>query len=155
MTGHRLDQGHYRFDNTLIHLPAHPSATDPARINAVVDWELSTLGDPLADLALALVYWHDLGDTERELIPVALGVTAHEGFPTALEFAHDYATRTGRDLGQLPFHLGLAAMKLAAILEGVHARHTAGHTVSGGYGDMSEAVPTLVTRGLRWLGLAD
>ena len=55
-----------------------PSAHDMVRehrVLAVIDWELSTLGDPLADLGLALTYWHDLGDAERELIPVAVGVT--------------------------------------------------------------------------------
>jgi aminoglycoside phosphotransferase (APT) family kinase protein len=140
--------GDYRVDNTVVDLG--PSATAP-RIVAVLDWELSTLGEPVADLALAMTYWHDRGDDERASIPVAVGVTAHAGFPTAAEVAQRYAARTGRDLDQLPFYLGLAGMKLAVILEGVVARHRGGHTVSGGYDRLGDAVPALVARGLRAL----
>jgi aminoglycoside phosphotransferase (APT) family kinase protein len=139
--------GDYRLDNTIVDL-----AGPEPRIVAVVDWELSTLGDPLADLGLALTYWHDHGDTERAGIPVATGVTAHEGFPTGAEFAEAYARRTGRDLGALPFYLALAAMKLAVVLEGVHARYVGGHTVSAGYEGVGDAVPALVARGLQLVG---
>jgi aminoglycoside phosphotransferase (APT) family kinase protein len=136
--------GDYRLDNTIVELTG-----SAPRIAAVVDWELSTLGDPLADLGLALTYWHDPGDAERGAIPVAAGVTAHEGFPTGREFAEAYARRTGRDLDALPFYLALGAMKLAVVLEGVHARYVGGHTVSAGYEGVAEAVPALVARGLR------
>jgi aminoglycoside phosphotransferase (APT) family kinase protein len=139
--------GDYRLDNTIVDL------TGPSpRIAAVVDWELSTLGDPLADLGLALTYWHDHGDDERASIPVAVGVTAHEGFPAGREFAEAYARRTGRDLTELPFYLALAAMKLAVVLEGVHARYVGGHTVSAGYEGVGDAVPALVARGLELPG---
>jgi aminoglycoside phosphotransferase (APT) family kinase protein len=139
--------GDYRLDNTIVDL------TGPSpRIAAVVDWELSTLGDPLADLGLALTYWHDHGDDERASIPVAVGVTAHEGFPSGREFAEAYAVRTGRDLTELPFYLALAAMKLAVVLEGVHARYVGGHTVSAGYEGVGDAVPALVARGLELTG---
>lgn len=152
--------GDYRVDNTVVDLGPDDLdlGTDglgPAarpRIVAVLDWELSTLGEPVADLALAMTYWHDRDDDERASIPVAVGVTAHEGFPTAAEVAERYAARTGRDLDQLPFYLGLAGMKLAVILEGVVARHRGGHTVSGGYDQLGDAVPALVARGLRALG---
>ena len=163
--------GDYRLDNTVVNLgsadsvgsagsvgtadaresPGSTGSTDEPRIVAVLDWELSTLGEPLADLALAMTYWHDRGDDERAAIPVAVGVTTHEGFPTATELAQDYARLTGRDLAQLPFFLGLAGMKLAVILEGVMARHRGGHTVSGGYDRVGDAVPALVARGLRAL----
>jgi aminoglycoside phosphotransferase (APT) family kinase protein len=140
--------GDYRIDNTVVDL--RPAAGP--RIVAVLDWELSTLGEPVADLALAMTYWHDRGDEQRASIPVAVGVTALEGFPTAAELAERYSERTGRDLDQLPFYLGLANMKLAVILEGVVARHRGGHTVSGGYDQLGDAVPELVARGLRTLG---
>jgi aminoglycoside phosphotransferase (APT) family kinase protein len=139
--------GDYRLDNTILDLTG-----DKPRIAAVVDWELSTLGDPLADLGLALTYWHDPGDDERARIPVAVGVTAHEGFPSGREFAEAYARRTGRDLTELPFYLALAAMKLAVVLEGVHARYVGGHTVSAGYEGVGDAVPALVARGLELTG---
>ncbi|MFF5229678.1 phosphotransferase family protein [Dactylosporangium sp. NPDC000521] len=144
-TGSALVHGDYRLDNTVVDL------TGPARITAVLDWELCTLGDPLADLGVALSYWHDPGDDERGLIPVAAGVTAHEGFPRTHELAERYARLTGRDLTTLPFHLALASMKLAVILEGVHARFLGGKTVTAGYDDVGDAVPVLVARGLRRL----
>jgi aminoglycoside phosphotransferase (APT) family kinase protein len=138
--------GDFRLDNTIFTLGDRP------QIRSVLDWELSTLGDPLADLAMTMTYWHDLGDDERAQIPVAVGVTAHEGFPTADQFAEQYAGLTGRDLGQLPFYLAFSAMKLAVILEGVHARYQGGHTISDGYENAGTAVPFLVARGLRHLG---
>jgi aminoglycoside phosphotransferase (APT) family kinase protein len=137
--------GDFRLDNTIFTLGDRP------QIRCVLDWELSTLGDPLADLAMAMTYWHDVGDDERAQIPVAVGVTAHEGFPTADEFADRYAGLTGRSLDQLPFYLAFSAMKLAVILEGVHARYQGGHTISDGYETAGTAVPFLVARGLRQL----
>jgi aminoglycoside phosphotransferase (APT) family kinase protein len=137
--------GDYRLDNTIV------DTTGPARIAAVLDWELSTIGDPIADLALMLTYWHDLGDDERATIPVAAGITALPGFPTGAQVAERYAGLTGSDLRTLPFHLALGAMKLAVILEGVHARFLGGQTVSRGYEAAGPAVPMLVARGLRLL----
>ncbi len=136
--------GDFRLDNTLVDL----SGPTP-RIAAVLDWELSTLGDPLADLGLTLVYWHDPGDTERSAIPVAAGLTAHPGFPTAEQLAAGYAERSGADLSALPYYVAFGCLKLAIILEGVHARYLSGRTVGEGYDTVGAAVPLLVARGLR------
>lgn len=140
--------GDFRIDNTVVSL-ASPAAP---RIAAVLDWELSTLGDPLADLAVTLSYWHDPGDTERAKIPVSAGLTDKPGFPTAAALASAYAARTGRDLSNLSFYLALAWMKLAVICEGVHARYLGGQTVGAGYDRVGPAVPLLAARGLRELG---
>ena len=137
--------GDYRLDNTVVSLP--PGR--PPRIAAVLDWELSTLGDPLADLATMLSYWHDPGDVERSEIPVSVGLTDKPGFPSAASLAAVYAARTGRDLGNLSFYLALAWMKLAVICEGVHARYLGGQTVGEGYEKVGPAVPLLAARGLR------
>lgn len=139
--------GDYRLDNTVVSLS--PGGTP--RIAGVLDWELSTLGDPLADLATTLSYWHDPGDVERGDIPVAAGLTDKPGFPTARSLAEAYAARTGRALDNLPFYMALAWMKLAVICEGVHARYLGGQTVGAGYEKVGPAVPLLAARGLRAL----
>lgn len=144
-SGCTIVHGDYRLDNTIIDNTGWP------RIAAVLDWELSTLGDPLADLGLMLTYWHDLGDDERAQVPVAAGVTAKPGFPTGRELAEIYAARTGRHLDNLPFYLALGAMKLAVILEGVHARYLGGQSLGEGYESAEPAVPILAARGLRTL----
>jgi aminoglycoside phosphotransferase (APT) family kinase protein len=69
-SGAAIVHGDYRLDNTIIDL-----SPDVPSLVAVLDWELSTLGDPLADLAMTLTYWHDRGDFERGKIPVAAGLT--------------------------------------------------------------------------------
>ena len=141
--------GDFRLDNTVVSL----ASPDAPRIAAVLDWELSTLGDPLADLAVTLSYWHDPGDTERGMIPVGKpGLTDKPGFPTSHMLASEYAARTGRDLGNLAFYMALAWMKLAVIAEGVHARYLGGQTVGAGYDRVGPAVPLLAARGLRELG---
>jgi aminoglycoside phosphotransferase (APT) family kinase protein len=139
--------GDFRLDNTVVSL-AEPGAP---RIAAVLDWELSTLGDPLADLAVTLSYWHDPGDTERGHIPVSAGLTDKPGFPAAAGLAQAYALRSGRDLRDLSFYMALAWMKLAVICEGVHARYLGGQTVGPGYEKVEPAVPMLAARGLRAL----
>ncbi|GAA0267871.1 phosphotransferase family protein [Cryptosporangium japonicum] len=132
-----LVHGDYRLDNMIVR---------GTRVAAVVDWELSTLGDPLADLALTLLYWGDDGTVSS-----AGGVTGHPGFPTADEFAAAYATRTGRSLELLPLYRAFAAFKLAVILEGVHARYLAGGTVGDGYARAGSAVGELASRALALL----
>jgi aminoglycoside phosphotransferase (APT) family kinase protein len=146
-SGVAIVHGDFRLDNTIVDLAVGWAP----RIAAVLDWELSTLGDPLADLAVTLSYWQDRDDPERDQIPVSLGLTNKPGFPSSREVASAYADRTGRDLGNLPFYMGLALMKLAIICEGVHARYLGGQTVGEGYDRVGPAVPLLVARGLRML----
>jgi aminoglycoside phosphotransferase (APT) family kinase protein len=107
--------GDYRLDNVIL---------DPeGEIAAVVDWELCTLGDPLADVGLLLVYWAEEGD---ELLPLFEPATMAPGFIGREAVRARYAERSGRDLGEIDFYVALGYWKLAIILEGVFARYTAG-----------------------------
>jgi aminoglycoside phosphotransferase (APT) family kinase protein len=107
--------GDYRLDNLIL----SPAGT----VAAVLDWELCTLGDPLADLGLLMVYWSDPGD---DVLPLDSTVTALPGFPRGPEVADAYARRSGRDLSELDYYVAFGYWKLAAILEGVYARSAAG-----------------------------
>ncbi|GAA2834338.1 phosphotransferase family protein [Nonomuraea rubra] len=139
-----LVHGDYRLDNTLLRL-------GDLEIAAVVDWEMSTLGDPLADLGLTLTYWHDRGDDERASIPVAGDVTVAPGFMNAAEFAAHYTKVSGRDISDLGFYVAFGNFKLAVIVEGIHARFRQGKTVGEGFDRIGAAVPTLIARAHRML----
>ena len=107
--------GDYRLDNMIL----SPSG----EVAAVVDWELCTLGDPLADVGLLMVYWGEEGD---ELVPLMRPATMAPGFPNREDVKARYAERSGRDLSEIDFYVALGLWKLAIILEGVYARYAAG-----------------------------
>ena len=111
----RVVHGDYRLDNVVL--------SPAGEVRAVLDWELCTLGDPLADVGLLLVYWTEAGE---DAPPLGSAPTALPGFPSRAELAGAYAGRSGRDLGELAFYLAFGYWKLAVILEGVLARHQAG-----------------------------
>ena len=114
--------GDYRLDNMIL----SPSG----EVAAVVDWELCTLGDPLADVGMLLVYWSQAGD---DFMPLFAPATIAPGFPKRDDVRERYAERSGRDLSQIDFFVALGFWKLAIILEGVYARYA-----SGQYGKTDE-----------------
>ncbi len=114
--------GDYRLDNMIL--------SPGGEVAAVVDWELCTLGDPLADVGMLLVYWSEAGD---DFMPLFAPATIADGFPKREDVKRRYAERSGRDLGQIDFFVALGYWKLAIILEGVYARYAA-----GGYGKTDE-----------------
>jgi len=111
--------GDFRLDNVIL-------SPDLAEVRAVLDWEMSTLGDPVADLAVALVYWTEDADGLRGQVPVAQRLTAGPGFWTRSRIVDTYADLTGRDLAHLPFCLVLACYKLAVIMESLNFRNRMG-----------------------------
>jgi aminoglycoside phosphotransferase (APT) family kinase protein len=116
--------GDYRLDNAIV---------DPGdgKIRAILDWELCTLGDPLADVGMLLMYWTEAGD---EVSPLFWAPTTAPGFPGRKEVAARYADRSGRDLADIDYFVALALWKAAVILEGVYARYA-----SGAYGETDES----------------
>jgi aminoglycoside phosphotransferase (APT) family kinase protein len=140
-----LVHGDFRIDNMLIDPAPRP------RIMAVVDWEMSTLGDPLADLGLSLVYWTQAG--EADVLPPSGGatVTTARGFATRDEVAARYASLTGRDLSRLDYYMAFGCFKLAVVLEGINARFLQHKTVGEGFEREGQAVPMLIERAHRLL----
>lgn len=140
-SGAAIVHGDFRVDNTIL------APDDPATVRAVVDWEMATLGDPLADLAVHLAY------RDPEFAPVLGGAAASTSarMPARDELAQRYATTSARDLGDLGFHLGLAYFKIAVIAEGIHARHLRGDTRGDGFATVGRATAPLAAAGLRAL----
>jgi aminoglycoside phosphotransferase (APT) family kinase protein len=145
-----LVHGDFRLDNVLVTVASRPAIT------AVVDWEMATIGDPLADLGLTLVYWTDPGE-EGWLNPatgasgppargVSTDATASPGFLSRAEFAAGYAERTGRDISRIGYYVAFGYFKLAVVLEGINARYLQHQTVGEGFDQDGLAVPTLVAR---------
>jgi len=112
--------GDYRLDNMIL--------SPAGEVAAVVDWELCTLGDPLADVGMLIVYWAEAGD---ELVPLADMPTTAAGFPGRREVKARYAERSGRDLSEIDFYVALAYWKLAIILQGIIYRVSAGQYGAG------------------------
>ncbi len=129
--------GDYRLDNTML------APDDPGHIVAVLDWEMATLGDPLADLGLFLVYWSRDDDAQ-----VGAAIDPAAGFATRSDVVERYAKQSGRDVSQLDFYEVLAAYKLAIILEGIHARFVMGKTLGDGFEHIGGLVEAIAQRAL-------
>jgi len=118
--------GDYRFDNTVL--------GDEHRVLAVLDWELCTTGDAVADFAWSLLYWADPGDECPFLVS---SPTLAPAFPRRADVAERYATRSGRSLDALGWYTVFGYWKMACIVEGVHARYLRGGSGGGASGDPS------------------
>ncbi|MEV6103558.1 phosphotransferase family protein [Streptomyces sp. NPDC051940] len=131
--------GDFKLDNVLV------GADD--RIAAVLDWEMSTLGDPLSDLGLLAMY------SSREAGPgAAIASTGSApGHPPVTEMIERYAAGSGRDVSAIAWYCAFAYFKLAVIAEGIHYRFTLGQTVGAGFDGIGELVPMLIGHGLTTL----
>ena len=131
-----LVHGDYRLDNVLV--------DEADEITAVLDWEMSTLGDPLTDLGL-LVMYTELAGAGGGIIPAA--ATA-PGYPTARELVDRYAAQCGRDVSGLGWYVAFASFKLAVVAEGIHFRYQQGKTLGKGFERAGEMGAILVDHGL-------
>ena len=130
-----LVHGDFRLGNVL----CEPG---PVRVSALLDWELATLGDPLADVGYLAATWSEPGSPGNalELSPV----TRSPGFPSRAGLVERYAARSGRDLEGLRWYMGLALWKGAIFLEGNYRRLIAGTTDDPYYRGLDEGVPALL-----------
>jgi aminoglycoside phosphotransferase (APT) family kinase protein len=131
--------GDYRVDNVIV------DTRDAGRIAAVVDWEMATLGDPLADLGMLVMYWGRPGEPHPSGVHA---ITALPGFPTRDEVVALYAEASGIDVAELGFYVAFAHFKLAVIVEGIVTRHRRGETVGEGFDELVRIPPVLAARGL-------
>lgn len=114
--GVAIVHGDYRLDNTVL--------DDKGNVIAILDWEICTLGDPLADLGLLSVYWAEPEDGDPALIGVA--PTTLPGFARRAELVARYAEASGRDVSAVPYYRAFGFWKLACILQGVYVRYAGG-----------------------------
>ncbi|WP_328600815.1 phosphotransferase family protein [Actinomadura physcomitrii] len=131
--------GDVKLDNVLV------SARDPARIVALLDWEMATLGDTLADVGIMLSFWDVPG---AEPNPITRGLATLDGFPSRGEMVGRYADRCGIERPETDWYTIFADFKVAVILEGIRARHAGGATVGQGFDGIAEMVEPLLHRAL-------
>ncbi|HJR44790.1 MAG TPA: phosphotransferase family protein [Actinomycetota bacterium] len=134
--------GDYKLDNVMF----DPDV--PPRLIAILDWEMSTLGDPLADVGWMASFWRDPEDPTDDLFSRQAAVTASPGFQRRKDLIARYADATGRDVSNLGWYVVLAIWKLAILLEGSYARHLAGMTDDPFFAEMEQGVPLLARRAL-------
>lgn len=139
-----LLHGDYRLDNVRV-----DATGGTAVITGVLDWEMATLGDPLADLGLFVLYMRRVGGEDD---PISGGALTAPGFPPVERLVERYAERTGADVSGLDWYVALASFKLAVVLEGIHVRFTRGGTVGAGFERIGALVGPLVRGGLDALG---
>ncbi|HEY7125474.1 MAG TPA: phosphotransferase family protein [Ktedonobacterales bacterium] len=137
-TGAALIHNDFKLNNML--LDEH----DLSRASAVLDWEMTTIGDPLLDLAITLGYWVQPDDPEdlRTILPV---VTTLPGFISRAQFMDIYAEKTGHDLSDMHFYLTFAYFKLAVILQQIYARWRRGQTQDERFGFFGTRIASLVS----------
>jgi aminoglycoside phosphotransferase (APT) family kinase protein len=131
--------GDYKLDNAIF------DAEPPARLAAIVDWEMATLGAPLADVGLLSATYVEAGDEPDDVLGFS-PATRLPGCPTRAELAERYARRSGRDVDQLDWYEALAMWKIAILLEGSYKRYLAGTTADPFFAQLADGVPRLAAR---------
>lgn len=146
-TAPALLHGDYHLDNTLL-VPT-PAGV---RVNAIIDWEMSTIGDPLVDLGLLLAFWGP-DRPARPAMPKVQGISRGSGAPTRAELAERYARVSGRCVEHLDWYMALAFFKLAAIVEGAYTQYLDGALDSAYARSLEVEVPALLAEAAGFAGL--
>ena len=140
-TAAALIHNDYKYDNVIL------DANDITRIKGVLDWEMCTIGDPLADLGTTLAYWFDAADPVAAQLNSS-GPTALPGSFTREELAQRYARKTGLDVTQIAFYLTFARFKLAVIVQQIYFRYHQGLTKDERFATMPAAIHSLLQSAL-------
>ena len=140
-SGAALIHNDYKYDNVVV------AADDVSRIVGVLDWEMATIGDPLADLGTTLAYWVDPGDPE-ELQKIRWCPSTYPGSMTRTQLLERYASETGRDVSHMAFYLVLARFKLAVIVQQIYFRYHQGLTKDPRFRSMPDTVRILLRAAL-------
>lgn len=141
-SGACLVHNDYKYDNLVL------DPADPARIVAVLDWEMATVGDPLLDVGTALGYWVEAGDPPA-FRTLGLGMTALPGNLTRAELWARYLARSGRSMRPMAFYHAFGVFKIAVIAQQIFARYRKGLTTDARFARLGEAVGLLATMGER------
>jgi len=126
----------FKLDNVML------DYADPSKVVAVLDWEMCTVGDPLADLGLLLCYWAEKGDPEARRESIS-PVTTEPGWMTRREIVQRYAEKSGRDLSGIAFYETFALFKIAVVLQQIYIRYLKGQTHDERFKDFDRRVAGL------------
>ncbi len=132
-SGAALIHNDFKYDNLVL------DPGEQARVIAVLDWEMATIGDPLMDLGTSLGYWVD-PDDPPELRQLALSPTLLPGNPTRRELVERYAAASGREVGDPVFYYVYGLFKIAVIVQQIYARYRAGHTTDPRFARLIDGV---------------
>jgi aminoglycoside phosphotransferase (APT) family kinase protein len=130
----------YKLNNAMF------SFEDPTKMVGLFDWEMTTVGDPLADVGAAMSYWIEKDDPD--LLSKGPGkepVTVNDGFYTRQQFVEEYAKKSGRDLSEIHFYTTFAYFKLAVICQQIYYRYKQGQTQDQRFRDLHVFVKSLIT----------
>lgn len=136
----------YKFNNVMF-------SEDLKRMVGLFDWEMTTVGDPLADLGVAMSYWTQADDSN--LVKFGLGeppITAHDGFFKRSEFIDLYSKKSGRDIRDMNFYLTFAHFKLAVIVQQIYFRYKKGQTQDIRFSKFNNNVKSLMINGTQIIG---
>lgn len=139
---HSIVQGDYKLDNVIF------SAGSPARLAAILDWEMATIGDPLADLGWMLSFWRERTDAPDPLHGALADVFDSDGWSTREALIARYESKSGRNMTDVRFYVVLAIWKLGILLEGSYARHLMGTTDDPFFAMLKEGVPAIGERAM-------
>lgn len=140
-TAHSLVHNDYKLDNVMF------DASDPGRIEAIFDWDMCTLGDPLSDLGALLAYWTEPTDP-RYLQSIAMMPSGDLGFMRREELVQRYATKSGRSVGNISFYQVLGLFRLTVIIAQIAVRYVRGQTQDKRFAALKPMMPLLARAAL-------